>query len=103
MPDLVGVAQEMTSDPRKQNADVVVLMSDLSEKANVEIAQKVEGIHVIVGKSISEKEVSPPLNTYHSSGLTAPLDHILPQSVGAGDEHRVPKAGFRINAEHNPA
>ena len=54
--DTEGIAREMVADLRSQGADVIVMLSNLSEGENKRLAESVSGIHAIVGRGISEKE-----------------------------------------------
>ena len=54
--DTEGIAREMIADLRSQGADVVVMLSNLSEGENKRLAESVSGIHAIVGRGVSEKE-----------------------------------------------
>lgn len=54
--DTEGIAREMVADLRGQGADVVVMLSNLSEGENRRLAEVVSGIHAIIGRGISEKE-----------------------------------------------
>lgn len=56
--DLKSVAREMVRDLKRQGADLIVLLSSLYGNENIELAQTVEGIHVISGCGIyiPEKE-----------------------------------------------
>lgn len=55
-PDLNAVAREMVEDLRRQGAELIVLLSGLYEHENVALAQAVEGVHVVVGCGIPEKD-----------------------------------------------
>ena len=48
--DLVGAARAMVDDLKAQGADVVVMLSNLTELENNEVAKDVSGIHAIVGR-----------------------------------------------------
>ena len=54
--DTEGIAREMVADLRSQGADVIVMLSNLSEGENKRLAESVPGIHAIVGRGVSEKE-----------------------------------------------
>ena len=54
--DTEGIAREMVADLRAQGADVIVMLSNLSEGENRHLAESVPGIHAIVGRGVSEKE-----------------------------------------------
>ena len=54
--DTEGIAREMVADLRAQGADVIVMLSNLSEGENRHLAESVPGIHAIVGRGESEKE-----------------------------------------------
>lgn len=54
--DTEGIAREMVADLRAQGADVIVMLSNLSEGENRHLAESVPGIHAIVGCGVSEKE-----------------------------------------------
>lgn len=54
--DTEGIAREMVADLRAQGADVIVMLSNLSEGENRRLAESVPGIHAIVGRGVSEKE-----------------------------------------------
>lgn len=54
--DTEGIAREMVADLRAQGADVIVMLSNLSEGENRYLAESVPGIHAIVGRGVSEKE-----------------------------------------------
>lgn len=54
--DTEGIAREMVADLRAQGADVIVMLSNLSEGENRHLAESVLGIHAIVGRGVSEKE-----------------------------------------------
>ena len=54
--DTEGIAREMIADLRSQGADVIVMLSNLSEGENRHLAESVPGIHAIVGRGVSEKE-----------------------------------------------
>ena len=54
--DTEGIAREMVAGLREEGADVIVMLSNLSEGENKRLAESVSGIHAIVGRGISEKE-----------------------------------------------
>ena len=54
--DTEGIAREMVADLRAQGADVIAMLSNLSEGENRHLAESVPGIHAIVGRGVSEKE-----------------------------------------------
>ena len=55
-PDLNAVARRMVEDLRRQGAELIVLLSGLYERENIALAQAVEGVHVIAGCGIPEKD-----------------------------------------------
>lgn len=54
--DSEGIAREMADALRRQGADVVVMLSNLSEGENHRLAESVSGIHAIIGRGVSQKE-----------------------------------------------
>lgn len=54
--DLEGIAHEMVAALREEGADVIVMLSNLSEGENRRLAESVSGIHAIIGRGVSEKE-----------------------------------------------
>ena len=56
LPDTESIAREMVADLRAKGADVIVMLSNLSEGENQLLAKAVSGIHVIMGRGVSEKE-----------------------------------------------
>lgn len=56
LPDTEGIAREMAADLRRQGADIVVMLSNLSEGENQRLAESVSGIHAIIGRGVSQKE-----------------------------------------------
>ena len=51
-----GIAREMVAGLREEGADVIVMLSNLSEGENRRLAESVSGIHAIIGRGVSEKE-----------------------------------------------
>ena len=54
--DTEGIAREMVAGLREEGADVIVMLSNLSEGENRRLAESVSGIHAIIGRGVSEKE-----------------------------------------------
>ena len=54
--DTEGVAREMVAALREEGADVIVMLSNLSEGENQRLAESVSGIHAIIGRGVTEKE-----------------------------------------------
>lgn len=59
-PDLTKVSQEMVRDLQSKGADIIVMLSNLTEEENESIAESVPGIHAIFGRGLSHKEESGP-------------------------------------------
>ena len=59
--DLTAVARNMVASLKEQGADVIIMMSYLTEKENLEVAKNVSGIHVIVGLDRLAKNPAEPV------------------------------------------
>ena len=60
LPDMVSIAREMVADLRKQGADVIIMLGNLTRLENQDLAEQVSGIHAIVGRFQELKEDSRP-------------------------------------------
>lgn len=56
LPNTVEIAREMVADLHRQGADIIVMLSNLSEGENHRLAESVAGIHAIIGRGVSQKE-----------------------------------------------
>ncbi|NLL36749.1 MAG: bifunctional metallophosphatase/5'-nucleotidase [Fretibacterium sp.] len=72
-PNLVEVAREMVNDLRQQGADVIVMMSNLADAENMEVAKAVSGIHVIVGRGLYYRVVTEPEFVEGPDGWVTPI------------------------------
>ena len=61
--DTEGIAREMVADLRAQGADVIVMLSNLSEGENRHLAESVPGIHAIVGRASTLAAAAEPCAT----------------------------------------
>jgi 5'-nucleotidase len=58
--EAVEVLPELIANLQNHNVKTIILLSHLGSKADVEVAEKVSGIHVIIGAH-DHKTISPPL------------------------------------------
>ena len=73
LPDLHEVAHRMVDDLKAQGADVIFLISNLTEAENEELADTVSGIHIIFGRGVEAKDPAKPLFVTNSEGWTTAL------------------------------
>ena len=73
LPDTEGIAREMIDDLRRQGADVIVMLSNLSEGENERLAESVSGIHAIIGRGVSQKEEAQLHYVQNPDGWTTAL------------------------------
>ena len=59
--NLGGIAREMVKDLRAQGADVIVMLSDLTDGENRDVAEEVAGIHAFLGHAITPNEQAKPI------------------------------------------
>lgn len=59
--DLQGIALGMVKDLRAQGADVIIMISNLTEAENRDVAEDVAGIHAFLGRAITLNEQAKPI------------------------------------------